>query len=101
MRLKGRVALVTGGSRGIGRAIAEAFALEGARVAINFSQHKEGALAAMESIQSRNGKAIIVQADVSAEESVQGMMDQVVGAYGGIDILVNNAGVSSGLLTWA
>ncbi len=95
MRLREKVALVTGGSRGIGRAIAEAFALEGARVAINFSQHKEGALAAMESIQSRNGKAIIVQADVSAEESVLGMIDQVVGAYGNIDILVNNAGVNS------
>jgi glucose 1-dehydrogenase len=95
MRLREKVALVTGGSRGIGRAIAEAFAKEGARVAINFSQHKEGALAAMESIQARNGKAIIVQADVSAEESVRGMIDQVVGAYGGIDILVNNAGVNS------
>ncbi len=95
MRLREKVALVTGGSRGIGRAIAEAFALEGARVAINFSQHKEGALAAMESIQSRNGKAIIVRADVSAEESVQEMIDQVVGAYGDIDILVNNAGVNS------
>ncbi len=95
MRLREKVALVTGGSRGIGRAIAEAFALEGARVAINFSQHKEGALAAMESIQSRNGQAITVQADVSAEESVLGMIDQVVGAYGSIDILVNNAGVNS------
>jgi NAD(P)-dependent dehydrogenase (short-subunit alcohol dehydrogenase family) len=95
MRLKGKVALVTGGGRGIGRAIVEAFAMEGAIVAINFNQHKEGALAAMESIRSRNGKAIIVQADVSSEESVQGMVDQVVGAYESIDILVNNAGVNS------
>jgi len=95
MRLKEKVALVTGGSRGIGRAIAEAFAMEGARVAINFSQHKDDALAAMESIRSRNGKAISVQADVSSEGSVQAMVDQVVGAYGGIDILVNNAGVNS------
>jgi len=95
MRLTGRVALVTGGSRGIGRAIAEAFAMEGASVAINFNQHREGALAAMKSIQSRNGTAIIVRADVSNEESVRGMMDEVVGAYGAIDILVNNAGANS------
>ena len=95
MRLKEKVALVTGGSRGIGRAIAEAFALEGARVAINFNHHRDAALAVMESIQTRNGQAIIVQADVSAEESVRGMVDQVVGSYGSIDILVNNAGVNS------
>jgi len=95
MRLREKVALVTGGSRGIGRAISEAFAMEGARVAINFNRNKEGSLAAMESIQSRNGQAIIVQADVSAEESVRGMIDQVISAYGGIDILVNNAGVNS------
>lgn len=95
MKLKEKVALVTGASRGIGRAIAEAFAVEGARVAINFSRHKEGALAAMESIRSRNGEAITVQADVSSAGSVQGMVDQVVGVYGSIDILVNNAGVNS------
>ena len=95
MKLKEKVALVTGGSRGIGRAIAETFAMEGARVAINFNQHKEGAVAALESITLRNGDAITVQADVSSEESVQGMVDRVVGAFGRIDILVNNAGVNT------
>lgn len=95
MRLKEKVALVTGASRGIGRAIAEAFAAEGAKVAIGFGQHKEGALAAMEAIKARNGNAITVQADVSSEESVRGMVDRAVDAFGRIDILVNNAGVNS------
>jgi NAD(P)-dependent dehydrogenase (short-subunit alcohol dehydrogenase family) len=95
MRLKDKVALVTGGSRGIGRAIAEAFATEGARVAINFSQRIDDARATLESIQSRNGKAMLVQADVSSAEAVQGMVEKVAGAHGGIDILVNNAGVNS------
>jgi len=95
MRLKEKVALVTGGNRGIGRGIAEAFAMEGALVAINFGHHTESARAAMESIRARNGKAITVQADVSSAEAVRGMVDQVVGAFGRIDILVNNAGVNS------
>ncbi len=95
MKLKGKVALVTGASRGIGRAIAEAFALEGASVAINFNHHKDGALAALEAITSRSGHAITVQADVRSEQSVQEMVDRVVGNFGTIDILVNNAGVNS------
>ena len=95
MRLKEKVALVTGGNRGIGRGIAEGFAMEGASIAINFGHHAESARAVMESIQARNGKAITVQADVSSAEAVRGMVDQVVGAFGRIDILVNNAGVNS------
>jgi NAD(P)-dependent dehydrogenase (short-subunit alcohol dehydrogenase family) len=94
MKLKDKVALVTGAGRGIGRAIAEGFAREGARVAINYCQSKEAALATMEAIQSRNGEAITIHGDVSSEASVQEMVDHVVHTFGTIDILVNNAGVN-------
>ena len=95
MKLKSKVALVTGGGRGIGRAIAEGLAREGATVAVNYSQSREGALAAVEAIRARQGQAMAIQADVSAEPAAQAMVRQVVESYGGIDILVNNAGVSS------
>ena len=95
MRLKNRVALVTGGGRGIGRGIAEALAREGAAVAINYRQSKDGALAAMEAIHAKHGTAMIVQADVSAEPAARAMVNEVIGAYGAVDILVNNAGVNS------
>ncbi len=95
MKLKDKVALVTGGGRGIGRAIAEGLAREGATVAINYSQSKEGALAAVEAIRANQGKAMVIQADVSSEPAAQAMVSRVVESYGGIDILVNNAGVSS------
>ena len=94
MKLKDKVALVTGGGRGIGRAIAEGLAREGATVAINYSQSKEGALAAVEAIRANQGKAMVIQADVSSEPAAQAMVSQVVESYGGIDILVNNAGVN-------
>ena len=94
MKLKDKVALVTGGGRGIGRAIAEGFAREGAVVAINYHQGEDGARATREAIQSRNGKAIIIQGDVSSEPAANAMVSQVVDVLGGIDILVNNAGVN-------
>ncbi len=95
MKLKDRVALVTGGGRGIGRAIAEGLAREGATVAVNYSQSQEGALAAVEAIRAHQGQAMAIHADVSAEPAAQAMVRQVVETYGGIDILVNNAGVNS------
>jgi NAD(P)-dependent dehydrogenase (short-subunit alcohol dehydrogenase family) len=95
MKLSDKVALVTGGGRGIGRAIAEGLAREGAAVALNYSASREGALAAVEAIRARQGRAMAIQADVSAEAAAQAMVRQVVEAYGGIDILVNNAGVNS------
>ncbi|HSB69202.1 MAG TPA: glucose 1-dehydrogenase [Candidatus Methylomirabilis sp.] len=94
MKLTHKVALVTGGGRGIGRAIVEALAREGTTVAINYHESKDGAVAAMEAIHAGNGRAMIVQADVSAEPAAHAMVRQVVDAYGGIDILVNNAGVN-------
>ena len=86
-RLKGRVALITGGSRGIGLAISKAMAAEGARVAIN-GYHPEAALAAAESI---GGAAF--PADVRDGQAVQKMVDDVVAHFGSLDILVANAGV--------
>ena len=95
MKLTGKVALVTGGGRGIGRAIAEGLARAGATVAINYSKSKEGAEAALVAIQTKGGRAMIIQADLSAEAETAAMVNTVVAAYGGVDILVNNAGVNA------
>ena len=90
--LKGRVALVTGSSSGIGRAAAEALAANGARVAINFHHNEAGAEAARSEIVGVGGKAIVVQADVTQASEVQRLVEQTVSEFGPIDILVNNAG---------
>lgn len=92
MRLKGRTAIVTGGARGIGKAIALTFVREGAKVAIvDFDQ--EGALALREEIERRQGEAIAIPCDVSKSIEVNAMVEQVRKAFGRIDILVNNAGI--------
>ena len=90
--LKGRVALVTGSSSGIGRAAAEALAANGARVAINFHHNEAGAEAARSEIVGVGGKAIVVQADVTQASEVQRLVEHTVSEFGPIDILVNNAG---------
>lgn len=90
--LKGKVALVTGSSSGIGRATAEALAANGARVAINFHRNEAGADAARKSIVDRGGRAIVVQADVTRASDVESLVKQAVAELGPIDILVNNAG---------
>jgi NAD(P)-dependent dehydrogenase (short-subunit alcohol dehydrogenase family) len=95
MRLKGKTALVTGAGSGIGRGIVEAFAREGASVAVNFCTSSEAASALVESIRSAQGSAIAVQADVSSKASVHKLVDEVTSALGRIDILVNNAGTTS------
>ena len=92
LELKGKVALVTGASSGIGRATAEALAANGARVAINFHRNEAGADAARKSIVDRGGRAIVVQADVTRSSEVESLVEQTVAALGAIDILVNNAG---------
>lgn len=93
MRLAGKVALVTGGSRSIGRAIALAFGREGASVAVNYHQHAEAANEVVRQIEASGQPAIAVQADVRRGAEVAAMVDQVVSRFGRLDILVNNAGI--------
>ena len=99
MLLDGRYALVTGASRGIGRAIALRLAAEGAAVALNFAGNVAAAEAVRKEIESAGGKAILVPADVADETAATEMVEKTVEAFGAIDILVNNAGITrDGLL---
>ncbi len=99
MLLEGKTALVTGASRGIGRAIAETLAAEGAKVAINYAGNVKAAEEAKAAIEAAGGEAILVKADVSDPAAVQEMISTVTEAFGQIDILVNNAGITrDGLL---
>jgi len=93
--LKNRVALVTGASRGIGRAIALALARAGAAVAVNYRERDEEAAAVVEIIQKNGGRAVAVGADVSLAAAVKGMVYDVEERLGPIDILVNNAGMAA------
>lgn len=99
MLLEGRTALVTGASRGIGRAIALRLAAEGADVAVNFAGSAAKAEEVKNAITEMGRKAIAIQADVKDASSVAGMVEEVKKTFGRIDILVNNAGVTrDGLL---
>ncbi|MCR5437888.1 3-oxoacyl-[acyl-carrier-protein] reductase [Selenomonas sp. WCT3] len=99
MLLDGKVALVTGASRGIGRAIAVRLASEGAKVAINYAGNTAKAEEVKAEIEKNGGEAILVQADISSPEAVDAMIEKVTEAFGQIDILVNNAGITrDGLL---
>jgi NAD(P)-dependent dehydrogenase (short-subunit alcohol dehydrogenase family) len=89
-----QVALVTGGSRGIGRAIARRLAREGASVCINYLAHAEAAESLVAEINENGGRAIAVAADVADDAAVEGMVDRVAAAFGPVSILVNNAGIS-------
>jgi glucose 1-dehydrogenase len=93
VQLENKVAAVTGSSLGIGRAIALAFAREGASVAINYRSHPEQGQEAVEEIEKSGGKAISVQADVSEPDGVRNLIQQTVNEFGRLDVMVNNAGI--------
>ena len=94
LSLEGKVALVTGGSRGIGAAIAKRLAADGASVAITYSKDSKAASVVVKAIEDKGGKAVAIQADSVAAEAIQGAVDKTVAAFGGLDVLVNNAGTA-------
>jgi 3-oxoacyl-[acyl-carrier protein] reductase len=93
VKLSGKVALVTGASRGLGRGIAEALGTAGARVAVNFRSGASAADEVVASIRSSGHDAFAIQADVAEEDAVAQMVEAVLDRFGRIDILVNNAGI--------
>ena len=92
-KLNGKVAVVTGASKGIGADIAKHFAAEGAAVVVNYSSSKEGADRVVDEITKRGGKAVAVQANVARKAEVERLFSAAKKAFGKVDILVNNAGV--------
>ncbi|MFC0301457.1 3-oxoacyl-[acyl-carrier-protein] reductase [Virgibacillus soli] len=92
--LTNKTALVTGASRGIGRAIALELAKQGANVVVNFSGNKEKASAVVEEIKKLGCKALAIQANVADEDSVKEMIKTTISEFGSLDILVNNAGIT-------
>jgi 3-oxoacyl-[acyl-carrier protein] reductase len=94
LSLENKVALVTGGSRGIGRAIALEFATRGAAVVVNYNKSPEAAEKVVEQIQSAGGKAAAFQADVADFKQAEALVKFALETFGGLDILVNNAGIT-------
>ena len=94
MSLTNQVALVTGASRGIGRAIAMQLAAQGAKVVVNYSGSEASAKAVVAEIEAAGGEALALQANVGDAESVKQLVEQTMTTYGRIDILVNNAGIT-------
>src|SRR2546429_6100523 len=92
-KLAGKVAVVTGASKGIGADIAKHLAAEGAAVVVNYASSKEGADQVVDEITKRGGKAIAVQADVAKKKDIERLFTETKKAFGQLDILVNNAGV--------
>ncbi|MGQ9780805.1 MAG: SDR family NAD(P)-dependent oxidoreductase [Nitrososphaeria archaeon] len=93
MNLSGKIALVTGGSRGIGRSIVLMLTNRGCNVAVNYVAHENETMDVLAQARERGVEGVIVKADVSKYSEVRDMVEKVVGVFGGIDILVNNAGI--------
>ena len=93
MRLKNKIALITGASRGIGKATALLFAQEGAKIVVNYSSSEKEALAVVNEIKKFGSEAIAIKCDVSLEKEVKKMIQQTIDTFGRIDVLVNNAGI--------
>jgi 3-oxoacyl-[acyl-carrier protein] reductase len=91
--LKGKIALVTGASRGIGRAIAERLARSGASIAVNYSRNASEAEKVVAAIKAAGGNAIAIQADIARVPDITRLFDQTIAHFGRLDILVNNAGI--------
>ena len=94
MLLEGKIAVVTGASRGIGRAIAETLATEGATVVVNYQSNAEAAEAVVSAITAAGGRAVAIRADVSDTAAAEGLIKAAIDAFGHIDIVVNNAGTT-------
>jgi 3-oxoacyl-[acyl-carrier protein] reductase len=92
-KLTGKVAVVTGASKGIGAAIAKALAAEGASVVVNYASSKAGADAVVAAITAKGGRAIAVGGDASKKSDARGLVDAAVSKFGRLDIVVNNSGV--------
>lgn len=93
--LKGKVAVVTGGSKGLGASMAERFGAEGMSVVVNYHSDEEGAKKTMELVREAGGKACAVQADVGTKEGIEALLDKAASEFGGLDVWVNNAGVEN------
>jgi len=100
LRLKDRIAVVSGSGSGIGQAIAERFAQEGARVVVDYVGNADGAQHTLDSIQRQGGQAVLCQADVTRMEDIRKLIDTAYSSFGGCDILVNNAGMEKKADFW-
>ena len=92
--LEGKIALITGGSRGIGAAIAKRLAAEGANVAITYTKGADAAASVVKEIERAGGRAMAIQADAADADACQAAVEQTVAAFGRLDVLVNNAGTA-------